>query len=553
MAEETLIANGNVLDGSGSSAVAADVRIRDGRIVEVQPGLTPNGATVIDVAGLTVAPGFIDAHTHAEFVIAAERSAHYMEPFVRQGITTMVTGNCGVSPAPFDATNAEHMESYWDCLLPEEGLPWAWNTMGDFLKRLDGSGAVLNLAQLVGHGAVRLWAMGYRPGAPTGEELRTMRALVRESLADGAVGLSYGLSYVPGIWADTEELIEVARDVPDFGGVISVHLRSQGQHIESAVQEMIRVAETVGAPLQLSHYGPFSVEFTEPFFRTLEAVESARERGVRIGCDMVCPPVSSTTVCHFFPAWMFEGGFGPFFDRLADPALRSRLVEEMTAEPSWPSWETGGLAESLCTLRESGGELAWKKYRINGFRTPALTKYEFWSVDAIAEERGTDPYETLFDIILAERARLFFTGVNLDNDDLDRFAGVLYQMPEYSFMTDSVGIGRRARATNIYGTFPRFLGRHAREWNTFSLEEAVRKSTSLPAAQYGLTDRGHLRPGQCADIVVFDPATIRDTATFAQPYQYPEGIPTVLINGVPVWHDGRFDAAAMAGKVIRRE
>jgi N-acyl-D-aspartate/D-glutamate deacylase len=547
-----LITNGSVLDGSGTPATRTDLRLRDGRIVELGPGLEPQAERVLDATGLTVAPGFIDAHTHAEFIIASDRNAHYMEPFIRQGITTMVTGNCGVSPAPLNATCGDFLRRYWDCLLPGEGLGWQWRSVGEFLQRLSDVGPVVNVAQFVGHGSVRMSVMGYRSGRPTDEELGAMRALVRQSLEEGAIGVSYGLSYLPGIWSDTEELIEVARDLPQLGGRVAVHLRSHTGFLERAVAEMLRVAETLDVPLQLSHYAPFGVEFVEPYLRTLESVARARERGLEVGCDMLTPPVPSTTALQMLPPWLFEGGFEVFRERLSDPDVRERVREELERDPDWPSWETGGLAENSCSIRDAEGNPVWTQYRLNGFRSPAHRRYEFMTVDSIARDLGVDAYDALFDLTLAEGGGIFFTGTGVDDDEFDRLAGsLLYRIPEYSFMTDSVGIGRGARATTIYGTYPRFLGRHAREWETFTLEEAVRKATSLPAAQFGLADRGVIRVGNRADLVLFDAALVRDTATFAEPYQYPVGISSVILNGVPVWHDGSFDTEARAGQVLR--
>jgi N-acyl-D-amino-acid deacylase len=549
---EILIKGGTVIDGTGSPRVGADVMIREERIADVGRLDSPDSAYVIDASGLTVSPGFIDAHTHAEFNIASEQSRMTMEPFIRQGITTMVTGSCGVSAAPLNRDCIEYLSSYWDCLLPEARLRWDWETVGEFLAQFDRGGSVLNIGQMVGHGSVRICTMGFSSRKPSAEELARMRTIVRQSLEEGAIGVSYGLTYVPGIWADTDELIEVARDLPDFDGLISVHLRSQTVFFEQAVAEMIRVGETLGVPLQLSHYAPYRSEFVDPYLRTFEMTERARERGMRIGYDLLTPPVSSTTICHLFPPWMFENGFSAFLERLADAGIRRRVVDELAREPVWPSWETNTLAENMCSYADPDGNPSWMEFRLNGFRRPEHTKYEFETVASIARDLGKDPFEALFDLTLDERGGLFFTGVGVDDDEVDKLAAALFQLPHYSFMTDSVGIGRRARATTIYGTFPRFIGRHVRVWKTFTLEEAIRKCTSLPAQQHGFFDRGVIRRGNRADLVIFDSAKVLDKATFAKPYQYPEGIETVLINGVPVWHEGQLHTEKLSGRVVRR-
>ena len=382
-----------------------------------------------------------------------------------------------------------------------------------------------------------------------------MRRLVRESLEAGALGLSYGLAYIPGLWADTDELIEVGRDLAAYGGVIAVHLRNHAHFLELAVAEMLRVAEALQVPLQLSHFAPFGVAYAEQYLRSMERVNEARERGIRIGYDLLSPPVSSTTANQLFPAWLFEQGMPGFLSQLADPQVRARVKEAFGRAPEWPSWENRTWAENTLAFVDEEGRPNWLSMRLNGFREPQNRRFEFQTVHDIARQLGRDPYDVLMDLVVEEKGRLYFLGFgsdSIDLDDLERACAQLYAMPDYSFMTDSVGIGRGARTPTIYSTFPRFIGRHVRQWKTFTLEEAVRKATSLPAAQYGLPDRGRIEKGQRADLVLFDPERIIDRASFERPYRHPEGIETVIINGVPVWHEGRFDAQASAGQVLTR-
>jgi len=546
---DILIRGGMIFDGTGSEPFKADLAIKDGRIVALGEAAGKSGAAqTIDAGGMAVSPGFIDVHTHADFMLASPQHRDAMEPFVRQGITTVVAGNCGFSPAPINHDHIDDVSAYWDCVLPREGLSWNWNTMAELLDHMEGVPPLVNVAQLVGHGIIRINVMGYSRDPASAEQLRAMREQVRRSLEEGAVGLSFGLGYAPGVWANTDELIEVARDLPDYGGRITVHLRGQTIFMENSVREMIRVAETVGAPLQLSHFVPYDPDYTAQFFQAYQATEEARARGVRIGYDLLAYGVASTTVCMIYPPWMFEGGMDAFLERLADTKIRERLIDEIRHwEPEWPTWETG-----MWPDHRFDEETGWSQYRFCGFRKPEYQKYEGLNLEAIAEDMGKDPFETLFDLTLAERGRLYYTSGSHDDDGLDEMMGVFLRLPNMAFMTDAVGIGHRARHPSHYGSYPRFLGRHVRQWQTFSLEEAVRKSTSLPAGQLGLADRGVIREGAHADIVIFDPERIDDKASFAKPFQYSEGVETVIINGAPIWHEGRFSKGKPSGRVIRR-
>jgi N-acyl-D-amino-acid deacylase len=546
---DIVVRNGTVFDGTGGGEFRADILVKNGRIVGVEKARNRYDAELfINADGKAVCPGFIDVHTHAGFIFASSDQARLLEPFVRQGITTMVTGNCGTSPAPINQDAIEHVSAYWDCILPENGLSWNWQTMAEFLEHVERLRPIMNIAQVVGHGTVRLNAMGCGWRKPALQELEMMRAQVRQALDEGAFGLSFGLGYVPGVWADTDELTEVAREVGGGRGRITVHLRGQTTFFEKAVEEMIRVAETAGAPLQLSHFVPFNEEAANHFFRAYELTEAARTRGVEIGYDLLPYAVASTTIFMLYPPWMFDGGLPAFFERLRDPRIRDRLVDEFKhREPEWPQWETG----TWCDKAYSE-EVGWSMHRFYGFRSADLRRYEGLNLEAIAEDMGEGPLETFIELTLAEGGRLYYTSGHHDDEGFDMAMGGFLSLPHMACMTDAVGIGRRARHPSHYGAFPRFLGKHGRDWETFPLAEAIRKCTSLPASQLGLKDRGTIREGAFADLVIFDPETVSDTSSFAVPFQYAKGIEAVLVNGTPVWHLDEYREQQRAGMVLRR-
>jgi N-acyl-D-amino-acid deacylase len=547
-----IVRNGMVLDGTGKSAEKADILIQDDKIKAIGRLDDAIADTIIDAAGQTVCPGFIDAHSHAEFIICSKDHQNLMEPYVRQGITTMVTGNCGISAAPINPDYADQLAVYWDCLLPRDGLEFSWQTMGEFLGQTQSIPPYLNMAQMVGHSTVRMNVMGFAQRKPTSEEMKAIRNMVRRSLAEGARGLSYGGAYIPGMWADTDEFVEAARDLPEFNGAISVHLRNQTMFIEESVREMIHVAETVGAHLQLSHFAPYDVAYVDQFFRAMDAIEQARNKGLSIGYDMLTPPIGSTTILIMFPPWMFDGGIPKFLERLSDTSVRRDLMDAFNNDaPRWPFWETNTFSDNRFHLAGGDADDGWSKIRLNGFRKPENQKYMLASVREIAEDQGKDPYDALFDIIIAEGGRLYHTNGDYDVEALDKEAGVLYGLPHMSFMTDTVGLGHNVRHPGIRGVFPRFIGRHGREWGVFPVEEAVRKATSLPADQYNIRDRGQIRPGYFADLIIFDPDTIIDRSTFDEPFNNPDGISTVIVNGSLMLKDGQFYAGNASGRVLR--
>ncbi len=550
MGNDVLIKNGMVMDGSGEPAVRADVVVNDGRIEDV--GLFPDadGTRVIDATGLAVAPGFIDAHTHLDFFLASPRHAEVLESWARQGVTTIVAGNCGYSPAPINHEYEDTVSTYWNFAFPRDGLKFEWTTMDEYLSHLERIGQAFNAAILTGHGMLRTNVMGFEARFAEPEEIARMKKMLRESLEAGSIGLSLGLYYVPGIFSHTDEIIEVASVLSDFGAPLVPHTRGMSETYGEAVREVVKVAEELQIPLHISHHGSFVRDDPSVIERANKTIAEARERGVEVGYDMIPYSTGSTTLLSLFPPEAFEGGLDKFFERLTDPLVRRRIVNGWeTVVPSWPNWEHHWWTDN----HYHNAFNSWSLICLSGFRKEDNRRFENMSVEQIAADLDKDPFETVFDLTLEEKGRIIVTGGAFDNPMDDASLADAVADPQCSIASDIVGGDHRTINPAAYGTFPKVLGRIARDAGIMTQEEAVRKMTSLPAKQMGLKDRGVIRRGAHADVTIFNPETVIDRASFGRPYQMPVGIDYVLINGRIVLEKGKYHAGALAGQVIRRK
>ena len=549
MGNDVLIKNGMVMDGSGEPAVRADVIMEGDRIKEV--GLFPDAkaAKVIDAAGLAVAPGFVDVHTHLDFFLASPRHAEVLESWVHQGVTTIVAGNCGYSPAPINHDCVDTVSTYWNFAFPRDGLEFEWTTMAEFLDHLESIGQAFNVGILTGHGMLRTNVMGFEARFATAEEISEMKKQLKESLEAGSIGLSLGLYYVPGIYAHTDEIIEVASVLTDFGAPLVPHTRGMSETYAEAVQEVVKVAEELQIPLHISHHGSFVRDDPSVMERANKTIEEARKRGVEVGHDIIPYSTGSTTLLSLFPPEVFDGGLDKFFERLEDPLVRKRIVHGWeTVVPAWPNWEHSWWTDN----QYHNAFNSWSLICLSGFREEKNLRFENMSVEQIAAALDKDPFETVFDLILEEKGTIIVTGGGFDNPMDDESIAKAVTDPHCSIASDIVGGDHKTINPVAYGTFPRVLGRIARDGGMMTQEEAVRKMTSLPAKQMGLKDRGSIRPGAYADVTIFNPDTVIDVASFGNPYQLSEGIEYVIINGKAVLEKGKYHADALAGRVVRR-
>lgn len=512
--------------------------VEDGKIVEIARPVSGEARRLIDADGLVVSPGFIDAHSHADGSTLYYRE---MESLIMQGITTVVGGQCGSSPAPVNPDLREEMERRRARSLPPEVDPSiTWTTFEDYLRLEEEQGLGINIAHLVGHGALRVAAMGYDDRAPTQEELERMRELTADAMESGAYGFSTGLIYPPGVYAKTDEIIEVAKVAAEYGGVYDTHIRGEGKNLFESLEEAIKIGEEAGIPVQISHHKAASRAVWGRSGEALKMLEDARERGVDITVDQYPYRAGATSLATCLPPWVHDGGMERLLERLRDPDLRERIRSDI--EKGIPGWEN------------FAGELGWENVMVSRVVSEENKVYEGKRLDEVSEMRGDpDVCTTLLDLVLEEEGAVGMIIFSMDEGDVRRIMGhPLHMVGTDSGASTISGFMRRGKPhPRGYGSYPKILGRYVRDLGVLRLEEAVRKMTSLPAQRFGILDRGLLRPGMWADIVVFDPDSVIDKATYQDPHQFPEGIMHVTVNGEVSVERGVYKGL-LAGRTLRK-
>lgn len=516
---DIIIRDVDIIDGTGSAAFHGDIGIQGSHIADIGDLSAATADTVIDGAGLTAAPGFIDIHSHSDFTLPINPRA---ESKVRQGVTTEVVGQCGGSPAPVDSSSADDMKA------AHPDLPWEWQTFAEFLEYLRRQGLSVNVVPLVGHGTIRRLAVGPDDRAPTAGEMQAMKELVAQALDEGAWGLSKGTIYPPGIYASTAEIIELSRVVARRGGFYFSHIRGEDEALLEAVQEAIEIGEQGGLPVQIAHFKAHCPENWSLLPRALSLVEGARARGLDVTADRYPYTASSTGLSTLLPDWAKDGGRVAVLGRLENPEERQRVMADISARPN--QWDSIHISYS-----------------------PDCPEFEGLTVLEIAERQGTDPVEAVLDILREANLRVSIVHFAMSEDNLRtvlRHEAVMIGSDGSALIPEGP-LGEGKAHPRNYGTFPRVLGKYVREAGVLSLSEAIHKMTGLPAHRLGLSDRGLLRQGLKGDLVLFDPDTVNDTATYAAPYQYPAGIEYVFVNGeAVVTPDGH--TGALPGAILQR-
>ena len=539
MNNHVLIKNGVVMDGTGSPAFKADIIIEGELIKDIGSFQDVKTTRVIDAKGLVVAPGFIDVHTHLDFFFPSPRHPQVLESWARQGVTTIIAGNCGYSAAPINHEKEELISTFWNFALPHDGLNYEWTTMAEFFNYLERNGQAFNVAILTGHNTLRTNVMGWETRFANPDEVSEMQRMLRTSLEAGSIGLSLGLYYCPGIFSHTDELMELASVLTEFGAPLVPHTRGLTVTYDKAIEEVISIAEKNKIPLHISHHAGGSGQVRK---RALKKIKEAKERGLRIGHDNMPWAGGCTAVLAHFPPWILEGGIDKLIERLKDPKIRKQAKDEMeNFQPQWPTWDN-----KYWTDKFLGGNTY-----IGGFSLEKNLKFEYMPIKDIAKYHGKDMYETLFDLVLDEKGKLFTVGY-FDHPVAEQLYDELIKDSDCSIATDVIGVDFKNPFPVSYGTFTKVLGEMARDKGLMSQEEAIRKMTSLPAKQMQIKDRGIIKKGYFADITIFNPKTVNSLVTFTNPFQNSEGIEYVLINGKIVLEKEKYYPEIFAGKVLRR-
>jgi N-acyl-D-amino-acid deacylase len=535
---DLLIKNGRIVDGAGNPWYAGDVAVEGDRIAAIGKLGEAKAERVIDAKGLIVAPGFVDAHSHSDFNTLAYRE---MESTVMQGITTVMTGQCGSSVAPVNPALRPLWEKEVNSQLPQGvNLKVTWTTFDDYLKEEEKAGLGANAAHLVGHGAIRVAGMGADARAPTAKELRKMKELTAEAMKAGAYGISTGLIYPPGIFAKTKELIEVTKVAAEYGGVYATHIRGEGRALIKSVKEAITIGAKAGAPVHISHHKAANKAVWGKSRTTLKMIEKARVAGVDVTYDQYPYRAGATSLVTVLPPWTHDGGIEKLLARLADPKQREKMRADI--KNGIPGWEN------------FAGELGWENVMVSSIKGAKNRKFEGKSMEAIAKEmKEKEVFDALWKLLLEEEGTCGMIIFSMDEADIRRIMTSPYHMvgTDASSVCASGPWSQGKPHPRHYGTYPCILGRYVREEGVLRLEDAIRRMTSFPAQRYGILDRGILRPGMHADVTIFDPATVIDKATYENPHQYPAGIPYVVVNGRVAVDGGKYKKV-MAGKTLRR-
>ncbi len=527
MTVDILIRGAMVFDGGGGPPLEADVAITGDRIASVGRDIAPHAAKrVLDARGLAAAPGFVDIHGHSDYHLLLTPTA---ESAVLQGVTCEVGGNCGYSAAPiWGPWWEDRARSYREIY----GLDHGWHEVGDYFRRLLDTGISINFGLLIGHNTLRGSAMGGADRAPTAEEMQAMVAALERGMDEGALGLSTGLVYSPACFSSPEELAALTAVAGRKGGLLTTHMRSEGDGLLEAIQEVIAAAEAGRTPLQISHLKTYGERNWDKLSRAFELIEAAQRRGVDVTADRYPYTAANTGLQAVLPRWAIEGGKVEQTARLGDPAVRARIRHEIGEGPN---------------ARD------WSQVMISEVTLPQNRRYQGLRVDAAARLAGQETLTFILDLLQEEQTQVEAIYFTMSEENLQ----AILRKPYVMIGSDSgcrahygpLSTGRPHPRT--FGTFARVLGHYGRDARLFDLSTAIRKMTSDPCLRLGLTHRGCLRPGYVADVVLFDPEQVRDTATYEEPIRYPAGVRTVLVNGVVTVEAGEH-TGVRAGRIVTK-
>jgi N-acyl-D-amino-acid deacylase len=525
---DLIIRGGTVYDGLGSPGRKMDVGIRGDRITALGSSLKGSKNTrEIDARGLAVSPGFIDIHTHTDLSLVANPTA---DSHIRQGITTDVSGNCGSSPFPVcDATLEEYKKSARDRF----GIEMDWKDMEGFFRRLEKNSIALNYATFLGHGDLRARVVGLEDKPATPAQIKEMQRLVQQHMLAGAWGLSTGLEYSPGSYADTDELVQLCQVVAENNGIHATHMRDEGDLLLEAIEEVLHIGKETGVSTQISHLKAAYPRNWDKAGKALEMIEYASQQGLEVMADRYPYIAYSTSLSLFFPLWARAGATEDFVMRLKNPELDQKLRAHY--------------------LEESDRVGTWANVRISSVATDKNREFVGKNILESAQLTGKQPYEFMRDLLIEEEAGVEMIGFMMEEENLQK----ILSHPLVTIGSDGNAIAPRGNQIQekphprFYGTMPRVLGKYVREERWLSLPDAIRKMTSGPARKMGIPERGEIREGYFADVVVFDPETVADRATWDNPHQFPDGIPYVIVNGRVAVSEGEI-TGTLPGRILRK-
>ncbi|MFQ5703845.1 MAG: amidohydrolase family protein [Gemmatimonadales bacterium] len=528
---DVVIRGGTIYDGSGEAARVGDVAIVADSIVYVGPRAEGRGREEIDASRLAVAPGFINMLSHAEASLIEDGKS---QSEIRQGVTLEVFGEGGSVGPLSDEMKRQELQHQGDIKFDIE-----WTTLAEGLEYLERKGISPNIASFVGATTVRIHEIGYEDRPPTAQELDRMRALVRQAMEDGALGVGSALIYAPAFYAKTDELIELAKVAAEYDGMYISHMRSEGNRLLEAVDELIHIARAAGIRAEIYHLKAAGKSNWTKLDEVIHKVEDARASGLEITADMYTYTAGATGLNAAMPPWVQEGGLEEWIKRLENPTIRRRVKREMSRPTD--KWENlyyaAGSADNLLLV---------------GFKNDSLKTLTGKTLAEVAEMRGTDPAETAMDLVIQDDSRVGTVYFLMSEDNVRRQVG----LPWVSFGSDAGSLApegvflKSNTHPRAYGNFARLLGKYVRDEHAATLPDAVRRLTSFPAHNLRIRRRGLLQPGYFADVVLFDPATIQDHAQFDEPHQYSTGVVDVFVNGIQVLRNGEH-TGAKPGRVVR--
>ncbi|MCQ6563240.1 N-acyl-D-amino-acid deacylase family protein [Paenibacillus mendelii] len=518
---DIVLKNGRIVDGTGNPWYMGDVGIMDGKIAVVGH-VDQEAKLTIDVKRDVISPGFIDGHCHSDLKILVEPTSDFK---LQQGVTTEVVGNCGLAPAPYLAPYADALQQYVQPVLGSTPWAWSWQSVEAYIGLLARSAISENVATYVAHGALRIAVMGFEKRPATTQELQRMKMMLEEGMKAGAIGLSIGLLYAPGSYVGREELAELCSVLPKYGGLLSTHMRGEGSSLIPSIQEVIWIAERSGVPLHVSHLKSAGAINWGKALQAMELIENARAGGLDVTCDVYPYTAGSTSMTTILPPWSLEGGIEATLNRLRSPKERAAIKAELREEQA--DWDN-----LICST-------GWQSVYVSAVSTEANRRLEGRQMQDIADERGSDPEDAMMDLLLEENGMIAIVYFHMADNDVRE----IIRYDRSLVASDSLGCVTGKPHPRSYGTFPRLIAKYVREEKLLTLEQAVRKITSFPVQRFKLGSRGLLVPGYQADVTVFNPDTFRDTATYQEPIQTPEGLSHVFVGGVHTMEKSRHTGA----------